>query len=131
MNINTRNGQVMLLTVTVLSAGILGATSVAATLMLYQIRQANDILNSTQAIYAADAGIERGLYCANPATQPESMASCSSYNSADGWTLGNNAKVFIDPPPPYTGTVSILRTIGESNRVRRAFENVITPASRP
>ena len=122
-----RNGQVMLLTVTVLSAGILGATSVAATLMLYQIRQANDILNSTQAIYAADAGIERGLYCANPNTE---HTNCSSYTD-QGWLLTNGAKVFIVPSPPYTAPVLVLRTIGESNRVQRAFENVITAASGP
>lgn len=52
----------MLLTVLILSGTILGATTIAGLLMLYQIRQSADIANSTKAIYAADTGIEKQLY---------------------------------------------------------------------
>lgn len=55
-------GQVMLITVLVLSGTILAATAVAGLLMLYQIRQSSDIVNSTKAVYAADSGIEWRLY---------------------------------------------------------------------
>ncbi len=115
----------MLLTVTIISASILGATTIAGTLMLYQIRQANDILNSTKAIYAADAGIERGLYCANGNIGSTVQADdCTTYG--DSWELSNDTKVYINPPPesPPVAPV-VIRTIGESNRVQRAFEIVI------
>ncbi len=56
------SGQVMLITVLVLSGTILGATAIAGLIMLYQVRQSTDIVNSTKAIYAADSGIEWRLY---------------------------------------------------------------------
>ena len=57
-----RNGQVMVLTVLALGGAILSATTIAGLLMLYQIRQTSDFANSARAIFAADAGIEWGLY---------------------------------------------------------------------
>ncbi len=61
-NLTPNNGQVMLLTVVILGGIMLGATTIAGLLMLYQIRQSTDIANSTKAIFAADAGIELSLY---------------------------------------------------------------------
>lgn len=55
-------GQVMLLTVLVLSGTILGATTIAGLLTLYQIRQSTDFINSAKAVYAADSGMEWRLY---------------------------------------------------------------------
>ncbi len=52
----------MILTVLALGGTILGATTVAGLLMLYQIRQATDLANSAKAIFAADAGLEWALY---------------------------------------------------------------------
>ena len=52
----------MILTVLALGGTILGATTVAGLLMLYQIRQSTDLENSAKAIFAADAGIEWALY---------------------------------------------------------------------
>jgi hypothetical protein len=56
------SGQVMLITVLALSGTILGATTIAGLLMLYQVRQSTDIVNSTKAIFAADSGLEWRLY---------------------------------------------------------------------
>lgn len=56
------NGQVMLLTVLVLSGTILGTTTIAGLLTLYQIRQSTEIINSGKAIFAADAGLECEFY---------------------------------------------------------------------
>ena len=56
------SGQVMLLTVLVVSGTILGATTIAGMLTLNQLRQANNISLSTQALFAADAGIEWELF---------------------------------------------------------------------
>ncbi len=48
----------MLLTTLALGGAILGATSIAGILMLYQIRATTDAVSSAEAIFAADAGIE-------------------------------------------------------------------------
>lgn len=61
-NLLKKDGQVMILTVLALGGTLLGATTVAGLLMLYQIRQSTDLANSAKAIFAADAGIEWGLY---------------------------------------------------------------------
>lgn len=56
------SGQVMLLTVLVLSATLLSVTFVAGLLTFYQLRQAGSVVNSVKAIYAAEAGLELELY---------------------------------------------------------------------
>ena len=58
----SRRGQVMLLTVVLLSGVVLGATAVAGILMLQEIRQAGNATDSAKAIFAADTGIEWELY---------------------------------------------------------------------
>ena len=57
-----KRGQAMLLAVLALGGTMLGATTIAGFLMLYQIRQATDFENSSRAIFAADAGTEWALY---------------------------------------------------------------------
>lgn len=52
----------MLITVLVLTGTILGATTIAGLLTLYQLRQATDVVNSTKAVFAADSGLEWRLY---------------------------------------------------------------------
>lgn len=60
--LSVRSGQAMLMTVLVLSGTILGATTIAGLLTLYQLRQSADVANSAKAIFASDAGIEWRLY---------------------------------------------------------------------
>ncbi len=55
-------GQAMILAVMVLGGVIMGATTIAGMMTTYQIRQATDAANSQKAIFAADAGIECGMY---------------------------------------------------------------------
>lgn len=52
----------MLLTVLIVSGTILGATTIAGLLMLYQLRQATNFGQSLQALFAADTGLEWKLY---------------------------------------------------------------------
>jgi len=61
----------MLLTVLALGGTILGATTIAGVLMIYQIRQATDLQQSNKAIFAADAAIEWGNYQLSVATTKE------------------------------------------------------------
>ena len=58
----TRRGQAMLIAVLALGGAILGATTIAGFLMVYQIRQTTDSANSAKAVFAADAGTEWALY---------------------------------------------------------------------
>ena len=60
-NMNNK-GQVMILTVLIISGTILGATTIAGILMVNQIRQATNAQHSLQALFAADAGLEWELY---------------------------------------------------------------------
>lgn len=59
---NSTTGQVMILAVLALGGVVLGATTIAGTLMRYQIRRATDFQNSARAIFAADSGVECALY---------------------------------------------------------------------
>jgi hypothetical protein len=59
---NGRSGQAMLIAVLALGGAILGATTVAGLLTLYQIRATTDTANSAKAIFAADTGTEWALF---------------------------------------------------------------------
>lgn len=52
----------MLIAVLALGGTILGATTIAGFLMVYQIRQTSDFEDSAKAVFAADAGTEWALY---------------------------------------------------------------------
>jgi len=52
----------MILTTLILSGTILAAVTIAGLLMLYQIRQAGNAMQSGRAIFAADAGLNYELY---------------------------------------------------------------------
>ncbi|MDP3999740.1 MAG: hypothetical protein Q8P76_04110 [bacterium] len=121
-------GQVMLLTVLLLSGTILSATTIAGLLMLYQIRQATDIANSTKAIYAADTGIERRVY--DIFLDPDGLCSLSE-PSLDG-TLDNGAAFQVacdkqtqtNADGSKTETITI-RSTGNANKNYRALETVL------
>lgn len=59
---STQKGQIMILTTLILSGTILAAVTIAGLLMLYQIRQAGNAVQSGRAIFVADAGLEYELY---------------------------------------------------------------------
>lgn len=52
----------MLITVLFLSGSILGATTIAGLLTLYQLRQSANASDSAKALFAADSGLEWELY---------------------------------------------------------------------
>ncbi|MCP6720210.1 MAG: hypothetical protein KJI72_02735 [Patescibacteria group bacterium] len=57
------SGQVMLISVIMLGGILLSAAAIAGLLTIYQIRAANDVVNSAKAIFAADTGIEVVSWC--------------------------------------------------------------------
>ena len=98
-------GQVMLLTVLVIGGLLLGASAIAGLMMVYQLRQASDVVNSTKAIFAAHTGIE---------WEPYRMFKNSNY-----------AKPVMTNQADFSTTVyggNTVKSIGSSNRSSRAFE---------
>jgi len=59
---NKEKGQTMLLAVVLLSGAILSAVSLSGLLVLFQLKQTTGVKESTQAIFAADSGIECVLF---------------------------------------------------------------------
>ena len=62
-SLSSRNGQVMLMSVIMLGGILLSAAAIAGLLTVYQIRAANDVVNSAKAVFAADSGIEVVSWC--------------------------------------------------------------------
>lgn len=62
VNKNGERGQAMILTVTVVMGALIGVSAITGYLMLRQIRGALVGSESVQAIFAAESGIELGLY---------------------------------------------------------------------
>jgi hypothetical protein len=62
MSSKGRSGQAMIIAVLSLGGAILGATTLAGLLLLYNIRSTTDSINSAKAIFAADAGVNWALY---------------------------------------------------------------------
>ncbi len=129
-----RSGQAMLLTVIALGGTLLGATTIAGLLMLYQIRQATDLKDSNKAIFAADAGIEMvGYYLANATGGEEPLV---PQDMVDHNGVTNKAKISrvvcysatstdpttIIPCSQGSSSAVVLRSYGESGRANRAFQ---------
>ena len=84
------SGQAMLIAVLTLGGAILGATTIAGLLMLYQIRATTDTANSAKAITAADSGVECALFnffCADDGRCAPGGAPACSYTLGNGTGL--------------------------------------------
>jgi hypothetical protein len=119
-----RSGQVMILTVLALGGTLLGATTVAGLLTLYQIRNSTDLANSAKAIFAADAGVEWGLYnafCASTGKTPCPVPPLGGFSNDSSVEVicqdGAGEVVNCEDP----GIVS-LKAIGSAGGSSRAFE---------
>ena len=60
--LRSTTGQALLLSILALGGVVLSATTIAGLVMTYQIRQTTEAADSAEAVFAADAGIECGLY---------------------------------------------------------------------
>lgn len=117
-SLRARKGQVMLLSMLILGGILLGASTLAGLLMLYQIRAASNAGQSAQAIFAADTGIEWGLYCVVKIKPLD----CSSVPKPV-MTNGTSFNVVFSPATstPQDGYES-MRSVASSTRTSRAFE---------
>jgi hypothetical protein len=111
-----QKGQVLLLTVMLLSGAILGATSLASLLILYQLRQTSDIKDSMESIYAADTGIECVWYVI--ADKGVSYRDYLSICNGSTPNSGAEYKVVLDD----TSGDLIFKSVGMSGRSARSFE---------
>ena len=114
---NSRKAQVMLLAILALGGVILVGTTAAGLLVIYQIRQSADLASSAKAVFAADSGIEWGLY---QFFKPGSGTPPSFSNGASVtvvcYTASRAAVPCTDP------SVASIRAVGKSGNVSRAFE---------
>lgn len=118
-------GQIMILSVLALGGTILGVTTIAGLLMAYQIRQATDFAFSAKAIFAADGGLEWGLYnfycTTDPAKTPCPLPAPAFSNGASfAVQCANASGDFSDCDDLASATV--LRSVGTAGEASRAFE---------
>jgi len=117
----------MLLTVLTLGGTLLGATTIAGLLMIYQVRQGTDLSQSARAIFAADAGVEWGLYnvicdAADGAKTPCPI-SAAPPTFANGTTLEVTCRddSGIRIPDCNSSTTVSIKSIGSYGNISRAF----------
>lgn len=115
-----RQGQVMVLTIMVLGGIMIGASAIGGLLTLFQMREATDTTNSTQAIYAADTGVEWELY---KFTNPDEA------QEKGEWSMTNGAEFVSSITMANTSTPSSVKSIGTSGNSHRAFEVVFSGGS--
>ena len=107
----------MVLSVMMLGGILLGVSTFAGLLMVYQVRQANDALNSVKAIFAADAGIEWRIYTIYKAT--------STLIEPPVFSNGASVTSSVDYVRTDTGIDVVIRSKGFSGKVVRALETVL------
>ena len=126
----------MILTVLALGGTVLGATTIAGLLMLYQIRQTSDLANSGKAIYGAESGIELGLYRVLQASSTLAHATPTvPFSNGAGFTVHcYEADVDCNPGAEIacatalddstTGNV-LIRSLGSASRAARGYDHCL------
>jgi hypothetical protein len=132
-----RSGQAMLTAVLSISGAILGATTVAGFLMLYQLRASTDSENSAKAIFAADSGVEWTLfdyYCGQTNPPRCSLGTGEDYQSSS-FSNGVSFQVTCSDVNDKSSacndasnTVSAV-SLGLSSNSRRAFALMFTTST--
>ena len=117
-------GQIMLLTVLALSGTILGATTIAGLLIVYQIRQSSDIVNSTKAIFAADAGLEWRLYKFFK-FDSQACKDCPDGGACPQPSFGNGVSLQTACEVAEGGAATKIKSTGTSVNASRALEIVL------
>ncbi len=103
-------GQAMVMLVLILGAMMLGASTIAGYVTLQNIKIAGDITNSTKAIYAADAGIEK---CFDTRFGPNSTSTAEC--NFDEIQLSNGASFEVRE------VGDVIKSVGNSGKSFRAF----------
>ena len=105
-------GQAMLLAVLLIGTSVLVITSLSGYLMLQRIRMGFNFVDSTKAIFAADAGVECEFYNFFKGASVD----CDGLNFLDSLTKVQTVIVADD-----SGVPQYIKSIGTSNKSSRAF----------
>lgn len=116
IHVRTRRGQVILLTLLAIGGMLFGATVIGGTLVSHQIRQSSDAANSAKAIFAADTGIEWGLYQFFHATTTAAPALTNGASFVLTCASGDSGTNCAD------ASTTIIKALGASGGLGRALE---------
>ena len=108
----------MIITVLSLGGVLLGATTLAGLLIVFELRQNTDFANSTRAIYAADAGIEWAAYQVKTGTAAPPLVFS---NGASVAVTCYDAAGVAESDCTSTSTAQV-RSIGKAVRSARALQ---------
>ena len=118
-----KKGQVMVLTVMMISGAVLSATAIVGLLTLYQVRHSAGVIDSAKALFAADAGVE----CALMQHKDAVSRGCSDGQITK---LSDNMTQFVihnitdsATPPNIIGA----RSVGTYLKTSRSFEAQFNP----
>lgn len=114
----TKKGQVMILSILAIGGTILGATTIAGLLMVYQLRSTSDVANSAKAIFAADTGIDWMLY---QFSKPSSTDPAPAFSNGASFTATcyDSSSRIVDC---RNASAVTFRSVGRSGTSYRALE---------
>ncbi|MDP3953754.1 MAG: hypothetical protein Q8P99_02965 [bacterium] len=118
MNKEKQKGQVMIMSVLLISSAVLGAATLMGLLVLFQLRQTADAEASARAVFAADAGIERALFevYRNNHCDEGGGGPIRSKDLGDEFSNGDTEYVVN-----FDENCTVARAGGRSSRAARAF----------
>ncbi|MBU2101677.1 hypothetical protein KKH05_03095 [Patescibacteria group bacterium] len=112
-------GQVMILSVLLISSAVLAASSLAGSLVLFQLKRTAGAEDSARAIFAADAGMEHALY-----TRFVTPGACdvNPIEPGDDFFTFKNEDIPVSYIVKFDAECKSAQSLGLSNRTARAFE---------
>ena len=116
-----QKGQVILLTLLFIGSSILIFSTIAGYIMIQRIRATSDTMDSTKAIFAADSGTECMLFKYASTTENRSSLDCNTASSGFLSFDDNFVSVYTEIASSSVGTSSYIKSVGTSNRSKRAF----------
>ncbi|MDE1970107.1 MAG: hypothetical protein KGI50_00815 [Patescibacteria group bacterium] len=114
MHYERQRGQVLLMTILLLSLAFTLASFLAGAVITYQIHSAAEVTNATAAIFAADSGLQCGLYQQAVATSFACPIDTTSKKDATG-----NPIVELSNAATYTSTTTVAN--GSTDIVSRGM----------
>jgi hypothetical protein len=115
-------GQAMILISVMLGGLVLSATAIAGMLMYFTLQQSSDSISSAAALFAADAGVEQGLYCYFYKLQGSNLAPCQNQPVL----LGNGATATSTIAYDSATGMITATGIGHAGRTGRVLQTTIS-----
>ncbi|MEK7566311.1 MAG: hypothetical protein AAB494_01395 [Patescibacteria group bacterium] len=119
--LKNQKGQVILLTLLFIGSSILIFSTIAGYMMIQRIRASSDTMDSTKAIFAADSGVECMLFKYASTTENRSNLNCNTASSGFLSFDDNFVSAYTEIASSSVGSSSYIKSVGTSNRSKRAF----------